>query len=280
MQSINLKNFYIDLRLRGHTLGEISKITKRSKTTIYFHIKDIPLTKELINKIKNIRINSVRGKGPKKGKSLLGYKYKKFSNWTPLLVNLVGHMLFDGTIRNSGILYYNRSSALIENFINKMGTVYSGKPKIYRNGGDVIRLAYHNVELAAFFKQKSAELVNSIKSLSLESQRQFLKAFFDDEGSVDFRLLKNSKRRVRGYQHNQDILELISRLLKRFNINSTVNSRFKEILVTKKENIKKFAIEINFSRGLKINGQRANSVWKKSLEKREILKNLINSYKN
>ena len=278
MQSDNFKDWCRDLRIKGHTLGEISKITKRPKTTVYFHIKEIPPTKRLLEKIRKIRTDSIKGKGPKKGKSLLNYKFKNFEKWRPFLVNLVAHMMFDGAIRYTSILYYNRSLVLLDNFRSKMETIYDGRPKIYTNGSGVGRLAYHNVELAEFLKQKSNNLINEIENLSLECQRQFLKAFFDDEGSVDFRLIKNNKRRIKGYQHNKQVLELISRLLKNFDIKSKVDIHFNEIIISRRENIKKFAEEINFSKGLRINGNRSNSVWKKSLEKRKILANLLNSY--
>lgn len=277
MQLSEFKNFCRALRLKGYTLGEISLLTKRPKTTVYFHIKNISPSHKLLKKIKSIRSAAIKGRGPSRGKSLLGYEYKKFNRWTPFLVNLVAHMIFDGAIRREGVLYYNRSQALINNFKNLMVLVYNAEPKTYRSKNGVLRVAYYNVELGIFFKNKSDQLVNDILKLPISFQREFLKAFFDDEGSVDFRLY-DKKRRIKGYQHNIDILNLICKLLKNFSIDSCVNGRFNEIVVTQKENIKKFAKEINFSQGLRVNGQRSNSVWKKSLEKRKILANLISSY--
>ena len=276
MQSVNFKNWCQELRTKGHTLGEISIITSRPKTTVYFHVRNMPLTKKLLEKIKNIRINSIRGRGPKRGKSLLGYRYKKFNRWTPSLVNLVAHMLFDGAIKREGVLYYNRSPVLLENFKSKMAIIYNGKPKVYKSNDGVMRFAYHNVELGDFFITKSSRLLDDITKLPINFKLEFLKAFFDDEGSVDFR---GMKRRIKGYQHNDRILYLVHELLGNFKINSFVDSRFHEILVTRKENIERFAKEINFSRGIRVNGKRSNSVWRKSIEKRKILSNLLASYR-
>lgn len=276
MRSTDFKNLCQDLRIKGYTLGEISGITKRPKTTVYFHVKRIPQTYKLLEKIKNIRAKSIRGKGPQKGKSLLGYKYKKFNKWSPSLVNLVAHMLFDGSIKRGGIIYYNRSGPLIKNFKNKMTLIYNGEPRMYNNNG-VTRLVYNNVELGEVFKNKSLDLLKEIKRLPRNCQREFLRAFFDDEGSVDLRL-NSMKRRIKGYQHNIKILNLVHALLNNFTISSYVDERFNEIIITRRENIKKFAKEINFARGLRVNGQRSNSVWKKSLEKRKILANLLASY--
>lgn len=276
MQPANFKNWCQDLRIKGYTLSEISIITKRPKTTVYFHVKKIPQTNQLLEKIRMIRANSIKGKGPQKGKSLLGYKYKKFNRWTSSLVNLVAHMLFDGAIRREGVLYYNRSQSLIKNFKNKMALVYNGKPRVYNSNG-VTRLVYGNVELEKFFKDKSVQLLRDIKKLSRSQQREFLRAFFDDEGSVDFRL-DSMKRRVKGYQYNTTILHLIHDILRNFKINSFVDERFNEVVITRKENIDQFAKEISFSKGVRVNGKRLNSVWKKSLEKRTILANLLASY--
>lgn len=232
----------------------------------------------MLDKIKVINIAKIKGRGPQKGKSILGYKYRRFTIWTPALVNLVAHILFDGAIKSGGILYYNRSCVLINNFRNKMANIYNGKPRTYTSYNGVKRVVYHNVELVGFLKQKSGELIENIYTLSHECQREFLKAFFDDEGSVDFRL-KYKKRRIRGYQYNEKILRLVNRLLKNFGINSCIDNRFNEITITREKDIRKFAMKINFSKGLKINGKRSNSVWKKDLEKRKILENLIASYR-
>src|SRR3989344_1185465 len=279
MRSAEFKKWCQELRIKGYTLGEISLVTKRPKTTVYFHIKSIPPTSKLLSRIKAIRADSIKGKGPLKGRSLLGYKYKEFNQWTPSLVNLVAHTLFDGAIRREGVLYYNRSQALIDNFKNIMSLIYDGKPKIYNSKNGVTRIAYHNVELSVFLKNKSEQLIADILKLPVNFQREFLRAFFDDEGSVDFRLY-DKKRRIKGYQHNTSVLNLISKLLKNFGVDSCVYSRFNEVVITKKENIKQFAKEINFSKGLNITGQRSNSVWKRSFEKRSILSNLLDSYQS
>lgn len=45
-----------------------------------------------------------------------------------------------------------------------------------------------------------------------------------------------------------------------------------------KKNLDLFAAEINFSPGVCVNGNRSNSAWKESLEKREILRRALASY--
>jgi intein-encoded DNA endonuclease-like protein len=156
-----------------------------------------------------------------------------------------------------------------------METVYPFPPKKYESLPGVFKLGYHNVELGSFFRSKARGLLKDIQRMEKERQRIFLRAFFDDEGSVYF---IGKRRAIRGYQHNSKILNLIHHLLKNFNIESKVDKKYNEITVTRKENIECFAREINFAVGVYINGDRTNSVWKQSLEKRELLKRALDSY--
>jgi len=100
---------------------------------------------------------------------------------------------------------------------------------------------------------------------------------FDDEGSIYFQNKTNIKT-IRGYQYNDKILYLVQKLLENFQIESKVSTRFNEIVISCRKNLEKFAREINFSSGVKINGNRSNSIWKKDLEKREILRMALASY--
>jgi len=67
-------------------------------------------------------------------------------------------------------------------------------------------------------------------------------------------------------------------LLKDFDIESKIDNKYQEIIISRKPNIIKFRDKINFSKGIYINPNRKNSIWKKKLEKREILDKIIDSY--
>ena len=121
------------------------------------------------------------------------------------------------------------------------------------------------------------ELLETIARFPKDMRREFLKSFFDDEGCMDFRAKKNL-RRIRGYQKKVPVLYLIQELLADFGIDSKV-ALPNEVVITGKENLIKFQKEINFSRGVRINGNRPNSIWKQSLEKRVLLERAIDSYK-
>jgi len=274
---LEFKQKCIELRKQDFTIVEIVKILNRPKTSIYFHIKDIPKTDTLLAKIKeenDARLNRIRP--DLKGISWKGRHCKHFEKWTPDLINLVAHSIFDGEIHKSGVNYYNSNIVLIENFRTKMKLLYGYDPVLSRYKG-VNRICYFNAELRDLFSKKKDELLRNITFLSKEQQRSFPIAFFDDEGCVTFSKA-NNKKIIRGYQHNDRVLFLVQKLLSNFNIESKVSTRFHEIVVSRKENLEKFAKEINFSFGIKVNGKRSNSIWKKSFEKREILRMALASY--
>lgn len=96
------------LRRKGFTLGEIIKTTNLPKTTVFDHIRDIPLSVELKERIirENIqRLNKFRPN--KKGKCISGRVVPKPIGWTNELVFLVAHFMFDGEIRYCGCIYHN-----------------------------------------------------------------------------------------------------------------------------------------------------------------------------
>lgn len=266
------------MRKDGFTLTEITNRTGLSKTTIFHHIKSISKSDILKKKLRIIsQKTQKRVAESRRGKSVKSYKFEKPEKWNPDFVNLASHFLFDGAITRSSCLYYNRNKVLIGNMIILMKKILNVDDyKRYQDYNNVTRLAYHNVELVVFIRDKTTELLNYILSASKAEKVAFLQSFFDDEGSVDFR---RAVRRVRGYQHNDKILFLIQKLLKDFRIASKVDRRFHEIIIGRRENLAKFSKKINFSEGVRVNGKRSNSVWKKSFEKRIILKSLLASYK-
>ena len=267
------------MRKDGFTLTEITNKIALSKTTIFHHIKLISKSSILKKRLKEIsRATQKRVAESRRGKSIKNYIFRKPEKWNPDFVNLSSHFLFDGAITRSSCLYYNRNKVLIDNMIIQMKKILDVSDyKIYQDSNDVTRLAYHNVELVVFMRGKTTELLNYILSASKVEKISFLRSFFDDEGSVDFRRVI---RRIRGYQHNNKILFLIQKLLKDFQIASKVDIRFHEIIIGRRENIARFAKKINFSKDVRVNGKRSNSVWKKSFEKRIILANLLASYKH
>lgn len=273
----SFKKQCIELRKKDKTLNEIVKITGRSKTSVYFHIKNLTLSNTKREEIKNnTRKRALKNSAARKGIALR--PYKPFTKWTPDLVLLVAHLSFDGEIKRRRCVYHNRSKALIDRVTQLMKYVYAYPAKSRTNPETgVIRIEFSNVELRQFLYDKSQELFQLIYKMPKAFQREFLRAFFDDEGCMDVRLDRNL-RRVRGYQKDKSILDLVQVLLTNFSIESKIRKP-NEVVISGKENLKKFQKEINFSEGVRLNPNRTNSLWKKNIEKRELLDMAIKSFK-
>ena len=267
------------LRESGFTLREIVNNTNLPKTTIFGHVSDIVLSSEMKRRILQDQVlKTVARNKERKGKCRKGREIIFPKKWSVDLLFLIAHFMFDGEINYGNCVYQNRSEALILRVENSMSSIFGLKPYqyFYEKTG-VHRIAYYNVELASFFTDKVLWLMANINNLLASEKRIFLQAFFDDEGCAHWR---NSKRIIRGFQKDVKILELVKQLLKDFNIQSTIDKKYKEITISKKENLIKFQKEINFSEGIFINPNRKNSIWKQELEKRHILSEMINSYQN
>lgn len=274
---MSFKQQCIELRKKDHTLNEITKLTGRSKTTVYFHIKNIPLSAKKRKEVsRSYRKRALNLSAARKGKS--SKSFKKFTHWTPDLVLLVSHLMFDGEILKSRCRYHNRSEFLINRVECLMKIIYEYEcTKNVDNQSGVVSIGFYNVALEAFLKTKSSGLLKTINKLPRAHQREFLRAFFDDEGCMDFRISRNV-RRIRGYQNDLLLLELVKNLLSNFGIESSLRGK-NEVVITGKENLKKFRREINFSKGVRLNPNRTNSLWKKNIEKRKLLAMAIKSFK-
>ncbi|NCO62060.1 hypothetical protein GW879_01230 [Candidatus Kaiserbacteria bacterium] len=227
------------------------------------------IQRESINEF-NIRV--------RKGRCVPGRIVLKPKNWTEELIFLVAHLMFDGEIQTHSCIYHNRNKVLINQVAKLMMNVFRLQPYKWLNKETgVHRISYHYVELADYMKRKAQDLKKYIKTATLPEKEIFLKSFFADEGCA---YKRGNKRLVRGFQNNLEILNLVQKLLKDFEIESKIDEKYKEIIISRKSNLIKFRDKINFSKGIYINPNRKNSIWKQKLEKREILNQIINSYKN
>lgn len=270
-----------ELRRQGFTLGDIVEKTGLPKTTVYYHIQDIPVSPELKERLKRKqkentqRLTKLMVKR-RKGKCRPGRTVVKPKGWNVKLVLLISHFMFDGEIQSHSCVYNNRNKVLINRVEKLTREVFDLEPrKWFNEKTGVHRISYHYVELADYIREKADELKKYIKNASLNEKKIFLRVFYDDEGSAYFR---NNSRRVRGYQSSLDDLKLVQTLLEDFDIESRVKEKAEEIVISRKENLVEFRDKINFSKGVCINPERKNSIWDEKLEKREILDEMIASY--
>jgi hypothetical protein len=266
------------LRKRNFTLPEIVKLTRLPKTTVYDNICDIALSSEKQREIQEAAVKRLaKFSEEKKGKCIAGRVVPKPEGWPSGLIFLVAHFMFDGEICSHRCVYSNRNTELIDRVEYYMNQIFDLEShKLFYKETGVHRISYFYIELADYIKKRAHELIEKyIKVASLSEKRIFLRAFFDDEGCA-YRW--GNARKVRGFQQDLRILELIQKLLKDFDIESKIDKKYKEIVISRKENLIKFRDKINFSKGVYINPDRKNSIWKQKLEKREILNRAINSY--
>ncbi len=142
----------------------------------------------------------------------------------------------------------------------------------------VHRLRYSSVELGHFFVQLKPQILSLLPTAPRRWQVAFLRAFFDDEGSI-FVSRNYKTRRVRGYQKDQHILAIVRVLLDQCGIHSTIDVRAIAVEIKGLKNLRAFRDQIGFSVGLSLNPLRKNSIWKQPIEKRELLNRAIASYR-
>lgn len=192
------------LRKQGATLGEIVRAVRLPKTTVYTYIVDIPLlptTRERIRIASTKRINEFNIR-ERRGKCIPGRVVSKPTMWSDELVLLLAHFSFDGGVRRGTCIYSNRSIALINRVKKLARKLFGVAPKSITQNPytGVYRITYHYIELSDYILNKTQELYGIIRKEKIVRKRLFLRAFFDDEGNVTFRMRK--KRQVRGFQYN------------------------------------------------------------------------------
>lgn len=205
------------------------------------------------------------------------------------LLNISSHCLFDGWLivgkGKYAIGYANKSLSLIENFSNSVFKII-GKIPYQRTRKNAIEIEFSNKELM----NNILKLVTKEKYFQEEffaklcKNKNYIKivleAFWDDEGMVGLSYGKNEiTRKLRGRCLNKRLRKQLIIMHNLLGINAYEEYDKKGILITGKTAIKNFSEKINFRNGVKvvkINGQKP--VWK-GVEKSEVLRLLLNSYK-
>ncbi len=151
----SFKEHCIILRKKGYSITEIMVATGRSKSSIYTHIKDMPLSKKRWGQIKKSSGERIRKFAlARKGKSIR--PFRPFESWSADAVLLVAHLLFDGEIARTRCAYNNRSTVLITRVQRLMREWYDFEPSRYVNKvTGVSRITYNNVALSIYLNKKS-----------------------------------------------------------------------------------------------------------------------------
>lgn len=266
-----------NLRTRGYSFGEISSNTGIAKSTLYAYLRNISLDSKQKQGIEIRRKEKCSRKtNPRKDRCLLGREITKPRAWSEALVHIVAHFMFDGRVDDDGCIYYSKDKYQIEHMRRLLREAFKIEPKIRLRDNGVYGLVYYHVEFAHYIKNRKNELFAYLANGAPKAcKRAFLRAFFDDEGCVFY---KGDKRRVRGYQKSDLVLEHIINLLREFGIKSSMDKRASGIEISGRKNLERFFKEINFSPEIYINPDRKNGIWREKISKREILDLALRAY--
>ena len=245
----------------------VSNILRMKRTGVirYFHLRKI-LTSMFIDKIKiynELKTMKVGDRGIEIAVRLpLEYSAK--------LAALIGHVMGDGTINSYGSFEYaNKDYVLIEKIKEYVYRVFNcttyREIKIRKPRGVVFKLIYPAVVGRLLKKSgtpqgkkviQTFDVPQWIKDSDYKIKSEFLRALFDDDGSVEKHgmiTFTNSKRKILRKYHDIYINSILS-LLKDFEINGQArfvdrgDDNFKaDIRITNLNNLEKFNKMIGFN---------------------------------
>ena len=221
---------------------------------------------------------------PKKSKKLSLKKTRIFA-----------HCLFDGFIidierkyhRQHVVGYCNTSKVLINQFINDIKDVYNLHPTDLRERNSVnIVVRYCCIAIVkdlesylAFAGGWEVLTQDFIENIPMPWKIEFLRAFWDDEGTVRFNHLRDRKgyvhthRKVEAYQKNIGLLYQIREMHEQLGIKTYINKN--KLIISDRVNLTKFRDLIHFTDG--VISCKTTSKWY-GTEKNKILRLAVESY--
>ena len=183
--------------------------------------------------------------------------------------------------------YCNTSKILIDQFVNDMSDVYGMKPTDIREREQINLIArYCSIAIVKDLEryltsEGDLEVLSRdfINNLSDTWKIIFLRAFWDDEGTVRFAHIRNrdgyvhTHRKVEAFQKNTEMLNQIREMHQQLGINTYINKN--KIIISDRVNLIKFKDLIHFTNGVVT--CKTTSKWY-GTEKNEILRLAVESY--
>lgn len=175
-----------------------------------------------------------------------------------LFANFIAHVQGDGCFsrERGAVRYFNQEMDLINDFSNSAEKIFGIKcGKIY-SGKTCFHIGFRNKKIANkikkyYFGSKEWVVPKFVLFGSKKVVAAYLRAFFDDEGSVIF--LKRRwgyDRAIQMQSINKKGLKQLQKLLIRFKIDSKLNGPYKEkyfeLKIMGRKNLIKFSEKINF----------------------------------
>ncbi len=301
------------LRENGHSYAEIVREIRRSygislsEVTAYTKFRDVRFSDKGLQRYKE-KISSDRSKagkigGAKLAKSGLLDKIRPSAveaarrarlkaippsakELTLEKVRVIAHCLFDGFVRKDVFGYVNASEALVMRFKSDVKRVYGFDPSDERVKGKAICVRFASKlaaeDLLTYMpnystrKNTFAKVPDLIVNGSMEWKKEFLRCFWDDEGSCVFNMRTGDGeevvRQLEAFCENDDVRRSLIELHKSLGIDCY--ERDNKIIISKREDLTKFSEEINFSAGVEVE---KGIIWR-GFEKREVLRHMLESY--
>jgi len=128
--SMQRKQQIKSLRRAGRSLDDIAHQLGLSRSTVYWHIKDLPLTLDqqaVLHRRWQVTMAHVNAK--RRGIARSGPLPSR-PRWSEHLVHLVSHLMFDGRIDRWGGYYYNRSPSQLQHVVRLLKRLYGVTSRI------------------------------------------------------------------------------------------------------------------------------------------------------
>ena len=271
------------LRFEANSYKSISNIFNISKSTAYKYCKNVELNSEALNILNN---NIVLNR--EKFVKTYGIPNKiKNTSLNIEKVRLISHCLFDGYVGKNTISYINKNHVLLDEFLGDVLVVYGLRGRVRsKKRNDVYSVDVYSVlaveDLVKYIDNYKTH--NQLRCLRIPKEifdsksfiKIFLRAFWDDEGTVGY---YGYTRRLRAPCWNIYLRKDIIKLHNLLNIDAKEGEN-KYVVITQKSNFVKFKNLIGFTEGVKIGKKKfGKTVWE-SYDKLEVLSKMVDSYVN
>lgn len=199
-----------------------------------------------------------------------GIARSQVNNLKRHMVRIIAHLMGDGSVTYKDLRYHNKNEQMLEEFRKDMirefgeihftmGKVNSGTSFINTGKRDIIKTMH---KYAKSYRSGDIEIPKDILNGHLELKKEFLRAFFDDEGTTGLRVYKKTneiKRDVRVTSKSLKIIKQMKKILeneldikcnKIYNDKKVINEKIYvtwALQITGRENLKKFQKEVNFN---------------------------------
>jgi len=181
---------------------------------------------------------------------------------TPAKARIIARLKGDGAIFRSGtnyiIKYEVKDKEQLKSFENDVKEVFGLNMKWLKHRSGITgklldlvwlrsKLAFEDLNKFGKFRSENRNIPKEVFKSTREVKKEFIKAFFDDEGSV---IIGNKE--IRLYSTNKNGLQEMKNLLNEFNIKSKLRSGYGKkrnvfaLVIKDIESIKNFANNIGF----------------------------------